>query len=177
MGRSCSTSQIGWLTPLGTDPAGLPRQRLDRRYKHDALGNITSASAGTSSNGTVVSYQYDTEANRLDAVTTATTVTNEVCTQPVDPTCQYIHGRLVCPAPTCIPTTSTSTQTNQLTYDAAENLLSDGTRTYSWNAANQLASVTIGSTTYQYTYDGLGRRVGVAATASTTTVSPMKPRT
>jgi RHS repeat-associated protein len=51
-----------------------------------------------------------------------------------------------------------------LTYDNNGNLTSDGTNTYTWNARNQLASMT-GA---QFVYDGLGRRqkktIGVSPT-------------
>ena len=41
------------------------------------------------------------------------------------------------------------------TYDAAGNMLTDGTNTYTWNAEGLMSSA--GSTTY--TYDGDGQRV------------------
>jgi hypothetical protein len=51
-----------------------------------------------------------------------------------------------------------------LTYDNNGNLTSDGTNTYTWNARNQLASMTGAS----FVYDGLGRRqkktIGVSLT-------------
>ncbi len=43
------------------------------------------------------------------------------------------------------------------TYDANGNLLSDGTSTYTWNARDQLVSIT-GANAATYKYDGLGRR-------------------
>jgi hypothetical protein len=48
---------------------------------------------------------------------------------------------------------------NNVTYDASGNTLSDGTNTYTWNAAGQLASVQNSKGRYSFTYDGLGRRV------------------
>jgi len=45
------------------------------------------------------------------------------------------------------------------TYDANGNLTSDGTKTYSWNALNQLVEVKEGTTTVAtFEYDGAGRR-------------------
>ncbi len=80
---------------------------------------------------------------------------------------------------TAYPTVSTQTAAynnlNQLanlsgqalTYDANGNLLSDGTRTFSWDAENRLIGVGYpgqpGKAT-DYIYDGLSRRVGILRT-------------
>ncbi len=45
-----------------------------------------------------------------------------------------------------------------LVWDAAGNLLGDGTRVFTWDAANRLRSVAIGSDTWTFAYDGFGRR-------------------
>jgi RHS repeat-associated protein len=45
------------------------------------------------------------------------------------------------------------------TYDANGNLTSDGTRTYTYDAADRLKTVTQGGTTTTFAYDGLGRRL------------------
>jgi len=45
-----------------------------------------------------------------------------------------------------------------LTYDANGNLTSDGTNTYTWNARNQLVSIS-GSVNASFQYDAFGRRV------------------
>jgi RHS repeat-associated protein len=44
-------------------------------------------------------------------------------------------------------------------YDANGNVLSDGTRTYEWDAENRLTAINIGTQRSQFAYDGLGRRV------------------
>ncbi|WP_162125793.1 RHS repeat-associated core domain-containing protein [Pseudoxanthomonas wuyuanensis] len=47
-----------------------------------------------------------------------------------------------------------------LSYDANGNLISDGTRTFSWNPRNQLVEVKQGSTTVSaFAYDAVGRRI------------------
>jgi RHS repeat-associated protein len=54
-----------------------------------------------------------------------------------------------------------------LTYDADGNLLSDGTRNYSWDAENRLIAISYpGQTGKQtaFSYDGLGRRFSLAST-------------
>jgi RHS repeat-associated protein len=45
------------------------------------------------------------------------------------------------------------------TYDANGNLTSDGTRTFEWDARNQLVAVTVGTHRSEFTYDGEQRRV------------------
>jgi RHS repeat-associated protein len=45
------------------------------------------------------------------------------------------------------------------TYDANGNLTADGTRTFEWDARNQLVAVTVGTQRSEFTYDGRQRRV------------------
>jgi YD repeat-containing protein len=45
-----------------------------------------------------------------------------------------------------------------LTYDATGNLTSDGTNTYTWNARNQLVGITGAGVTATFSYDARGRR-------------------
>jgi len=55
------------------------------------------------------------------------------------------------------------------TYDAAGNITDDGTNTYTWNNAGQLAEVLVSSTPVgTYTYDSQNRRVKKVAGANTT---------
>src|SRR5262249_34111379 len=56
-----------------------------------------------------------------------------------------------------------------LTWDANGNLLSDGLRNYTWDAANRLLKITYPKTAGKETdlaFDGLGRRTGIASTTS-----------
>ena len=55
-----------------------------------------------------------------------------------------------------------------LTYDLNGDLTSDGTNTYTWNARNQLTSIS-GGTTASFSYDAFGRRVTRTLSATTTT--------
>lgn len=43
--------------------------------------------------------------------------------------------------------------------DANGNLTSDGTRSFEWDAQNQLVAVTVGTHRSEFVYDGLQRRV------------------
>jgi RHS repeat-associated protein len=55
------------------------------------------------------------------------------------------------------------------TYDAYGNLTSDGTSTYTYDAANRLISVTSGASTTTYTYNGDGDRVSQTVDSTLTT--------
>ncbi len=55
-----------------------------------------------------------------------------------------------------------------LTYDANGNLLSDGQRTFEWDALNQLIAVNSGTHRSEFTYDGLQRRVRIIEKESST---------
>ena len=56
--------------------------------------------------------------------------------------------------------------TRSLTYDANGNLTSDGTRTFEWDARDQLVAVVAGTRRTQFSYDGWRRRVSVTVTES-----------
>jgi RHS repeat-associated protein len=47
------------------------------------------------------------------------------------------------------------------TYDANGNLTSDGTRSFEWDARNQLVAVNVGTERSEFSYDGLQRRVRI----------------
>ena len=69
-----------------------------------------------------------------------------------------------------------SGSTTSYTYDANGNLTSDGTKTYYWNALNQLVEVKEGTTTIAtFEYDGEGRRTEkVAGGRDASTTSTMR---
>jgi RHS repeat-associated protein len=69
---------------------------------------------------------------------------------------------------------STATTQSTLSYDNNGNLITDGTYTYSWNARNQLQTVsnTAGGTILaNYSYDASGRRTSKAILSGTTTTT------
>jgi RHS repeat-associated protein len=53
-------------------------------------------------------------------------------------------------------------------YDAVGNLISDGTNTYTYNALNQLTSVSTPTSTTVYAYDALGNRISSTTNGQTT---------
>lgn len=54
-----------------------------------------------------------------------------------------------------------------LTFDANGNLLSDGTNAYTWNARNELVSIS-GGASASFNYDAIGRRISKTIGAATT---------
>lgn len=56
-----------------------------------------------------------------------------------------------------------------LTYDLNGNLTGDGTNTYTWNARNQLVSMTRTGMSASFQYDSLGRRINKTVNGSTVT--------
>jgi RHS repeat-associated protein len=57
---------------------------------------------------------------------------------------------------------------SSLTYDAAGNVTTTGSSSFSWDWAGRLASATVGGTTSTYTYDGDNTRVAATSGGSTT---------
>ena len=113
-------------------------------YSYDDAGQLTSI-VWKSASGTVLgdlAYTYDAAGQRT-VIGGSYARTN----LPVTKTQSYdAANRLV-------------THNGQaLTYDANGNLLSDGANTYTWNARNQLVSIT-GSVSASFSYDGAGRRL------------------
>jgi RHS repeat-associated protein len=59
---------------------------------------------------------------------------------------------------------------NSYSYDANGNLISDGVRSYKWDAENRLISIDHpGNLHTTFSYDGLGRRIAITTTNGTTT--------
>jgi RHS repeat-associated protein len=119
----------------------------DRTYGYDNADQVTSATYDT---GISDAYNYDAMGNR----TTATLAINSGAT-----------------------TTYTANNVNQYTvisgfsapvHDANGNLTFQNGITYTWDSENRLLSITDGTTTNTYTYDGQHRRVTKRTTVSGT---------
>jgi RHS repeat-associated protein len=66
---------------------------------------------------------------------------------------------------------SGSAPTQTPTYDVNGNVLFDGSRTYEWDAADQLVAINNGTQRSEFTYDGVGRRVRIVEKDSATVTS------
>lgn len=141
-------------------------------------------SQGSTNNGNVAGYYYLDSANSglthtasygydtVNRLTGASATGNVVYSQAYS---YDVYGNLSCtPAgPGCVAL-SYNTATNQITtsgysYDAAGNVIGDGTFTYTWDAESHLAAVyQSGSPVSLNTYNALGQRVeDITQTATT----------
>jgi YD repeat-containing protein len=133
---------------------------------YDNAGRMTNL---TLPNGVSMTYGYDL-ASRLTSITYTKGSTNlGDVSYSYDAAGQRI-GVTGAFARTNFPAALTSATYNadneltkwgsiSLTYDANGNILSDGTNTYSWDARNQLSTLTKSRTTNSFQYDAYGRRI------------------
>jgi RHS repeat-associated protein len=117
---------------------------FNRTYGYDSLNRLSSLSSPSDPNGcTGLSWNYDSWGNR-----TAQTTTGGAC--PQEPSTTFTNNNRFPSSP--------------YQYDAAGNLVADGTHTYTYDAENRLiqADGTVGqclTATVCYSYDADGRRV------------------
>lgn len=163
-------------------------------YAYDNADRLTSVTQGsnvigptydnagrrstlTLPNGITVTYGYD-DANQLTGLTYqlgATTLGDLTYTYDAAGRRISVGGSY---ARTALPTAETAPTYNAanrltswggatVTYDDNGNMLSDGSRTFTWNARNQLAAIS-GATGASFQYDGLGRRISKTVSGTTT---------
>jgi RHS repeat-associated protein len=174
-----AADQLVAATNRTTDPTPTVLNRY--AYVYDPAGNRTSEQI----NDGVTSASYDT-LNRLTSqqgggpllfngtVSEPASVIIQGTPVTVDSTNRF-NGSVPAPSGTttvAIVATDGSGNRSTATYevdqtsasksfadDADGNVTSDGTRTFEWDARNQLVAVTIGTHRSEFTYDGLRRRV------------------
>jgi RHS repeat-associated protein len=133
-------------------------------YTLDAAGNRTAMTT----NGVTESYGYDA-LNRLTNVTYGTGDTTAFTYDPQgNRLTQTVNGVLTNSYTYDAADQLVSDGTRSFTYDAAGNLLSAGSESYGWDWANRLTSATVNGTMTSYSYDGDGVRVSATAGAVTT---------
>jgi YD repeat-containing protein len=149
----------------GYDPAGNRRfEQVDdtaRSWTHDALNRlVTQAGGGV--------LRFVGSVNEPAAVTVAgqpATVSSEGVFEAGVP---VALGTNTVAVTATDPGGNTATATyavdvtddaRTFTYDANGNLTVDGTRSFEWDARNQLVAVTVGTHRTEFVYDGLQRRV------------------
>ncbi|KVF14464.1 peptidase C39 [Burkholderia vietnamiensis] len=150
--RQIASRQLA-SSSLGTTWSYLPNSG-DRRLSGISTTGLSS--------GQYTTFQYTSNDENL---TTGTTQTSDA-TIPYPPstTTQTATYNVL----NQLTTLSNPPPASQpLTYDANGNLLSDGGRTYSWDAENRLVAIAYpgqsGKAT-SFTYDGLGRRISISST-------------
>ena len=82
-----------------------------------------------------------------------------------------VQGRVTASgnATTAVYEIGQSVASKTFTFDANGNLTSDGTRTFEWDAKNQLVAVVAGATRTEYSYDGFHRKRSSRVLDGTTT--------
>jgi RHS repeat-associated protein len=108
-----------------------------RTYGYDNLNRLTSATESTTR-----AFGYDLTGNR-----TSETVNGTAYTYNVDSTSNRLTS------------SANDAHNRSYSYDEAGNTTSDGTRTFAYNDAGQLASATGPGGAAQYGYNGFGQRV------------------
>jgi RHS repeat-associated protein len=142
-------------------------------YTYDPNGNIVNLTDTSASHtAKVVDYVYD-DLNRLVSASTtnASYLGNYLQTFVYDPIGNILNksdvGNYVYNTGSFSnPHAVNSVAGENYTYDNNGNLLSAGSKTYTWNYNNQLTSVIQPDATYTYTYDPFGQRLS-ATNAST----------
>jgi RHS repeat-associated protein len=120
---------------------------------YDTDGRITAnASAGTST------YTYNNDssiASRTDNTPVAASLSNGLTTFAVSPNTNQLNS-------------VTGALTYVYSYDSVGNMLSDGTRTFTYNAAGRMSSALNAGVTTTYAYNALGQRVKKSNSTGTT---------
>ncbi len=175
-GRITSLSQQLFI-PANASPSSTAVTATTVQYTvgYDALGRITtftqlpSATIGTGTTsislaGKQAVFTYDANGNRLSSIQITGTGTGAVTTSR-SYTVQAAGNRLLGFTQTIKTGTATAGASSNVahTYDANGSLISDGLRTYEFDAANRLAASTVGATdaspTTRYVHNTLGQRL------------------
>ncbi|MER9554386.1 toxin TcdB middle/N-terminal domain-containing protein [Mesorhizobium sp. M0323] len=157
-----------WVTRVTTAKGATTL--LDDQYARDLLGRITGTTGLTTSDSWT--YGYD-KADRL-------TSSDNLGTNTLDETFVYaandnltsrtrVAGTYVYPtASAARPHAPTAVGVKTLTYDANGNMISDGTRTLTWDEANRLKTVTQAASTVSLFYGPDGARSKKSSSVATT---------
>ncbi|HEV2387689.1 MAG TPA: RHS repeat-associated core domain-containing protein [Candidatus Acidoferrales bacterium] len=171
---SGQASAVAYAYDNASRLTGITQGTAGVSFGYDATGRRTSL---TLPNGIVVGYSYD-QGSQLTGLTyslSGNTLGNLGYGYDADGRRTQLGGTW---ARTGIPNATTSTAYNvaneltgwngaTLSYDLNGNMTSDGTNTYSWDARNQLASIS-GAVSASFEYDPFGRRLGKTIASATT---------
>ncbi|WP_162710292.1 hypothetical protein [Rhizobium leguminosarum] len=133
---------------------------MDNQYSRDLLGRIKTITGLTANDNWT--YGYD-DLGRLTGADNAGDNTLDE-TYSYSPTGNLLSrtriGAYTYPAPTAVrPHAATQIGAKAISYDANGNMVSDGTRTLSWDASNRLSTVTQNGATVTLAYGPDGSRV------------------
>ncbi|MGR9355873.1 RHS repeat-associated core domain-containing protein [Rhizobium leguminosarum] len=133
---------------------------MDNQYTRDLLGRIKTITGSTSADSWT--YAYDAHDRLTGADNTGDNTLDE--TYSYSPTGNLLSrtriGTYVYPAPTAIrPHAATQIGSKTISYDANGNMVSDGSRTLTWDGSNRLSTVTQNGATVTLAYGPDGARV------------------
>jgi RHS repeat-associated protein len=137
--RTILRDSAGRITGYTHTSNGTPVPALDQSFAYDNLNRLISATLGS----TAIQYSYDATGNRTAKVVSGTGYPNTISatsnkltqTQDVGGTATVVH-------------------------DAAGNITSDGTNSYTYSDRGRLATMTNAGGTVAYSYNALELRVG-----------------
>ena len=118
--------------------AGAAQPTLTQAFGYDDLNRLSTWSAGAASQG----FQYDLTGNRTQ-LTVGTTV----------------HGYTVAATSNRLTATAGPAPAQTNAYDAAGNLSSNGTASFTYSDRGRMSRATVGANQINYLYNGLGQRV------------------
>ncbi|MFJ2988636.1 RHS repeat-associated core domain-containing protein [Collimonas sp. NPDC087041] len=113
---------------------------FDQSYAYDNLDRINSVTGSSSTN--TQSFQYDQNGNRTQATFGSGSYTNTIAANSNQ-----------------LTATTGPVPAKSNTYDAAGNLTSDGTISYTYNDRGRMVSATNGGNTVAYSHNGIEQRV------------------
>ncbi|WP_411885866.1 RHS repeat domain-containing protein [Polaromonas sp. YR568] len=136
--RTVLRDSAGRITGYAHTGNGVPAPALDQSFAYDNLNRLTSATPDSSA----VQYSYDATGNRTAKVVGGTSYPNTIATT---------SNRL--------DQTQDATGTAAVLHDAAGNITSDGTNTYTYSDRGRLATMTNAGGTVNYSYSALELRM------------------
>ncbi|MCG3113083.1 MAG: hypothetical protein MCM46_14800 [Candidatus Manganitrophus sp. SB1] len=128
-------------------PTGGPHTNQTQTFGYDLLNRLTSANGPYGA----ITYHYDKNGNMLCNSALGSTPT-------CDPTLQNYASNYTYGDPAHAHAVTSAAGVNY-TYDANGNMTGRGTHVLAYDLESRLSSVTIGSTTTSFVYDGNGARV------------------
>jgi|GEM_PF-1249798 len=137
--RTVGRDNAGRITGYTHTNSGTPVSASDQGFGYDNLNRLVSATLGS----TTTQYSYDATGNRSTKVIGATTYTNTIAATSNKLTqTQDVGG------------------TATIQHDAAGNITSDGTNTFTYSDRGRMATMTNAGGTVTYSYNALEMRVG-----------------
>lgn len=160
-----------WLTRVRSVKGAAILQ--DYIYTRNLVGQITAING--ISNDDDWTYTYDFRGQLLTA-TNGGSLMDEAFTYALNgnmKTNTRLYGSYIYPGGSDRhPHSPNSIGSRTFTYDLNGNMTSDGIRTYAWDGANRLATVTKGADTVSFDYAADGARVKKESTAGTSVLYP-----